>query len=142
MQGILGSSLQGKNGHVPTADLANVEFVLLYFSAHWCGPCRGFTPKLDQFYQEVNADQHRLEIVFVSFDRDENAYRGYYEEMPWLSIPYTNAALREQLGKVFSVTGIPKLVLLSKDGQVAVDNCRMDVEGLGPRALERWRTQL
>lgn len=21
-------------------------YILIYFSAHWCGPCRGFTPQL------------------------------------------------------------------------------------------------
>ena len=27
--------------------------VALYFSAHWCGPCRGFTPKLIETFPKV-----------------------------------------------------------------------------------------
>ena len=27
-----------------------------YFSAHWCPPCRGFTPQLVKFYNIVNSD--------------------------------------------------------------------------------------
>jgi thiol-disulfide isomerase/thioredoxin len=29
------------------------ELVLYYFSAHWCPPCRQFTPLLKDFYEEV-----------------------------------------------------------------------------------------
>jgi len=28
----------------PKADKPNAKVTCLYFSAHWCGPCRGFTP--------------------------------------------------------------------------------------------------
>ena len=31
--------------------LAGKEFICIYFSAHWCPPCRGFTPVLKDFYQ-------------------------------------------------------------------------------------------
>ena len=27
--------------------------LLLYFSAHWCPPCRGFTPKFVEFFSEL-----------------------------------------------------------------------------------------
>lgn len=32
--------------------LAAVDHVFLYFSAHWCGPCRAFTPRLIKWYEE------------------------------------------------------------------------------------------
>ena len=64
----------------------------MYFSAHWCPPCRGFTPKLAEWYNNFkklpNGD--KLEIVFVSSDRDEKTFKEYYAEMPWLALPYAD----------------------------------------------------
>ena len=31
--------------------LREKSLVLFYFSAHWCPPCRGFTPVLKDFYE-------------------------------------------------------------------------------------------
>jgi len=35
---------------------------LQYFSAHWCPPCRGFTPKLAEFFENVNSCANEAEI--------------------------------------------------------------------------------
>jgi nucleoredoxin len=44
--------LQG-DSTTPLATLSEKEVVGLYFSAHWCPPCRGFTPKLADAYKEL-----------------------------------------------------------------------------------------
>jgi len=142
MEAIFGTSLEGKTGAVATSSVAELEFVLVYFSAHWCPPCRGFTPHLTTFYNEINATRKQLEVIFVSYDRDDAGFREYYGEMPWITVPFANKALREALGKRYGVSGIPKLVLLKRDGSTALDNCRGDVESRGPAALERWRAAL
>jgi len=48
MEALLGGTLLKKGcEEVNTADaLKGKRAVGLYFSAHWCPPCRGFTPKL------------------------------------------------------------------------------------------------
>ncbi len=68
----------------------------LYFSAHWCGPCRSFTPTLAKFYENFKKtdDGKRLEIVFVSSDRDESAFNDYYKEMPWLALPFASRSIK------------------------------------------------
>lgn len=102
---------------VSTEDL-NGKIVLLYFSAHWCPPCRRFTPKLKIFYEKLKATRSDFEIVFVSSDKDEAGFKEYFAEMPWLALPF---ALRDQknlLNKKFDVNGIPSLVILSASGDV------------------------
>ena len=60
----------------------------VYASAHWCGPCRQFTPVLSQFYTRLKALGKSFEIVFASADNDEASMQSYLSEMPWLAIPY------------------------------------------------------
>ena len=73
-----------KDGEMPLANaLEGAEFVAIYFSAHWCPPCRGFTPVLSEFYNEINKDGKKVEVIFVSSDQDEAAFKDYFSEMPW-----------------------------------------------------------
>ena len=62
----------------------------IYFSAHWCPPCRAFTPQLADWYKKFKAGSNgsKFEIVFVSSDRDESSFKEYFGEMPWLALPY------------------------------------------------------
>ena len=71
----------------------------MYFSAHWCPPCRGFTPELAQFYVKTRAmvGNDKLEIIFVSSDRDEASWKEYFAEMPWLALPYNDRARKVRL---------------------------------------------
>ena len=77
IQSVLGTdTLQGKEGPVKTESL-NGKYVLIYFSAHWCPPCRGFTPVLAEFHKAAAASKN-FEVVFVSSDRDQKSFDEYY----------------------------------------------------------------
>ena len=66
-------------------------------SAHWCPPCRGFTPKLAELYKQLTEAGKSFEIVFVSSDKSEDQFNEYFDEMPWLTLPF---ALREAKQKL------------------------------------------
>lgn len=122
LEQLLGASLvDGSGKAVAVRSLAGSDKVLgLYFSAHWCPPCRGFTPELAKFYKQMKEKVgDKLEIVFISSDRAEDDWKGYFAEMPWLALPFSARDIKEKLGDKYGVTGIPTLVILdASSGEV------------------------
>jgi len=125
---LLGPKLLTKSGEQSTKEaLAGAKAVALYFSAHWCGPCRGFTPALAEAYT-ADLKAKGLEVVFISSDRDEGSFASYYGSMPWLSLPFAERTAKAKLSKKFKVQGIPSLVILdaetgetiTRDGREAI----------------------
>ncbi|KAJ0016926.1 hypothetical protein Pint_09664 [Pistacia integerrima] len=93
----------------------------LYFSASWCGPCKRFTPVLVEVYNEISS-KGDFEVVFVSADKDDEAFKGYFSKMPWLAIPFSDSETRDGLDELFKVRGIPYLVILDENGKVLTDS--------------------
>lgn len=92
----------------------------LYFSGSWCGPCRRFTPKLVELYQEL-ASKGNFEVVFISSDRNDESFENYLSEMPWLAIPFSDLDTRKRLKDLFKVRGIPNLVIIDENGHVSTE---------------------
>jgi thiol-disulfide isomerase/thioredoxin len=127
---LFGPSLLVKANGVPTLmdtanALHNTRLVAMYFSAHWCGPCRSFTPMLAELYSclKDTFPSHGLEIVFVSSDRDIPSFDNYFASMPWLAIPFqVGAMVQQQLKMKYGVRGIPSLVVLDAiSGEIVVN---------------------
>ena len=80
MDKIKGQTLIKADGTKVQADdaLAGKKIICIYFSAHWCPPCRGFTPVLKKFYDEVK--NSGVEIIFVSADQSHNDMISYMKE--------------------------------------------------------------
>jgi len=117
-EALFGAKLLGKSGEVSTAAaLGGKSGALVYFSAHWCPPCRGFTPKLAEFYTKHAASKN-FEIIFVSGDRDEGAFKEYFGEQPWLALPFDERDKKNALNKKFKVQGIPALIILGPNAEL------------------------
>ena len=141
MEALLGNTLSSHNGPVQVSSI-NAKFKLLYFSAHWCPPCRAFTPQLALFYQEVNSAAKQVEIIFVSADKSPDQFNEYFATMPWLSLPYEDRQRKQSLGSQFGIQGIPALVLLDNSGRALSTECRNHVSAKGPRCLADWEQLL
>eukprot|EP00002_Diphylleia_rotans_P006951 TRINITY_DN163_c0_g1_i1.p1 TRINITY_DN163_c0_g1~~TRINITY_DN163_c0_g1_i1.p1 ORF type:complete len:393 (+),score=88.99 TRINITY_DN163_c0_g1_i1:114-1292(+) len=136
---LFGSQLTGQEGaSLDTASALGGKYVGIYFSAHWCPPCRGFTPKLASFYKE-NKEKLNLEIVFVSSDRDEKSFAEYFGEMPWLSLPYADRGRKGKLSNQFKVQGIPTFVILSPEGELITKDGREEVSSDAKGARFPWK---
>ena len=66
-------------------------------SAHWCGPCRAFTPKLRKVYLDTVASGKDFEIVFCSADSGNREFNEYFATMPWKAIPFDRSDIRSKL---------------------------------------------
>lgn len=150
-----GIQLQKKDGSLVSSEegLKGAKRVALYFSAHWCPPCRKFTPLLKDVYEEVNESEKTLEVIYVSSDKTEEEMTKYHEEDhgDWFRIPFESANLRESLrdhfGKKLDTntnelvrSGIPCLVVLNEDLEtVQAYNGVSEIQSLGAMVVEmKW----
>ena len=118
-------SLHDKAGVTfPASALAGADVVGLYFSAHWCPPCRGFTPVLAAKYEALKAAGKKLEIIFVSSDRSADDCSSYFADMPWTCLKYENRETKSMLSELYDVQGIPTLVLISGSGKLITTDGR------------------
>ncbi|KAI7800378.1 Tryparedoxin [Triplophysa rosa] len=112
-----------------TTDSSALEgsYVAVYFSAHWCPPCRSLTRVLVESYRKVKESGQKFEIVFISADRSEESFTQYFSEMPWLAVPYTDEARRSRLNRLYGIQGIPTLILLDTEGHMITRQGRVEV---------------
>merc|ERR1711877_15815 len=89
-----------------SAALEGKTIVCFYFSAHWCPPCRAFTPVLKDFYEET--EEEGVEIIFVSSDRSPADMVSYMKEShgDWLAVEH-GSEVAQGLKQKFGVSGIP-----------------------------------
>lgn len=120
---------------VPLSDaLGGKEFVLFYVSAHWCPPCRKFTPMLANWYKMPTVRPF-VEVVFLSADHDQDGFESYFKAShPWMAIDFEDDT-RENLMAVLKVQGIPRLVVVDASTGNIVENNAVGK----PLDLNQWR---
>ncbi len=137
MESILGTTFKDKAATVGPERFKDMKVIGIYFSAHWCPPCKAFTPKLAKAYTEINTPKKQVEIVFVSSDKDAKSWEEYYATMPWLSIPFGDARI-PALKTKYNVSGIPTLVILNPKGELKCEDAYDAIALKGPQAFEDW----
>ncbi|MGI8432262.1 MAG: thioredoxin-like domain-containing protein [Chthoniobacterales bacterium] len=117
-------TLRGK-AVIPYAatELPQAQYIALYFSAGWCGPCHQFTPELVKFYHEMKPKYPGFEVIFMSRDQSPNDMEKYMAEMqmPWPGMRFSAAKSDRALNK-YCGSGIPCLVVLNEKGEVLSDS--------------------
>ena len=93
--------------------LAGKKYVLLYFSAGWCPPCRMFTPDLVTFAKS-NEKADDFAVILVGADRSADAQRRYMEKykMEFPAVPLDRTG---KVKRAYAGGGIPNLVVLDAE---------------------------
>jgi thiol-disulfide isomerase/thioredoxin len=123
----------GTISRVDGSELEKKKFVALYYSAHWCAPCRKFTPQLIDYYNRTVAAHPEFEIVFVSSDRSRFGWETYIGEtkMPWLAVDYDQLAEMTGVRKLGG-NSIPSLLILDSASHLIASSYDGD-NYLGPQ---------
>jgi len=136
----LPETLLNKDKDIETSKGLEKDLIGFYFSAHWCPPCRKFTPILAEAYKTWQKEGYSIDIIFVSSDRDLDEFKEYYNEMPWLAIHKNQVDAINFLKSAFKVTGIPKLVILDKEGKLIDGDARNTVANNSAKdAFGKWK---
>ncbi|MBL8150682.1 MAG: redoxin family protein [Blastocatellia bacterium] len=132
--------VDANNNSVDLERLSNKKYLFVYFSAHWCGPCRAFSPELVKFYKD-NFKNGDFEILFVSIDRDEDAMLNYMKElkMQWPAIKFGHKYGRELRIK-YGIGGIPSLILLNENDDILASSFENGKYLGSHRALSTYKT--
>ena len=107
------------------AAIEDAEVVGLYFSAGWCPACKTVTPMIAEAYKALTSRGKKMEICFVTLDKNEQDFNAMRTEMPWPALPFggTRHAL---LASAFDVQCVPTLVLLRPNGTIiSTDGIRL-----------------
>eukprot|EP00913_Durusdinium_trenchii_P014948 g14022.t1 len=99
----------------------------LYFSAHWCPPCRAFTPQLAKWYAGVKKELgDKFEIVFCSGDRDDEN---------WCALPFDR---KDDLDGIYKIEGIPTFLIVDQEGNIVTKAGRSLVGRNAPASEFPW----
>ncbi|MFP4363240.1 MAG: thioredoxin-like domain-containing protein [Spirochaetia bacterium] len=114
--------VDSEGNQVDDSILEETQYLFVYYSASWCGPCHRFTPGLVDFYERNHERYGNFEVVLYSWDRSASDTYDYMEEYG-MEFPTVNYYRRESSGlDEFEPNGIPTLVLLDSEGNIVQDS--------------------
>ncbi|HOG65043.1 MAG TPA: thioredoxin family protein [Spirochaetota bacterium] len=139
MRNLFGTQLKTSSGSSASSSLLAGKVVGIYFSAHWCGPCRQFTPVLIDTYKRLKSQGKPFEIVFVSSDNSEADMYNYMNEtgMPWYAVPW-KGSIANNLKSKYGVRGIPTLIVVDQNGKTVSTSARSEVASMRDQVWSRW----
>ncbi len=117
-------------------ELASKEYLVIYYSAGWCGPCHRFTPELVKWYTRNQSKKDKFEIIFVSSDKSDKDFEAYMAEyrMPWPALDFQSASTNRPK-RLSRGSGIPCLLVIDRHGNVLADSYDADKTYRGASAV-------
>jgi len=111
-----GTTIKGQTVTLPSI-VSKSKLVYIDFWASWCGPCRMQNPVLRSIYKKYHSQG--LEIISISEDQDENAWRNAVniDGLNWIQI----LDIDKKIASRYYVQSLPFGVLVDSKGKVIED---------------------
>lgn len=100
------------------------KYVLMEFSASWCGWCKKEIPFLKKVY-EAHKDDKNFQMFTINLDDKKEKWEKDVKELnlPWPVISDLKA-FNSEVTDAYNVHGIPMIFLISPEGKIVANNLR------------------
>ena len=106
------------------------KYVLVQFTATWCGPCHKEIPGMREAYQKYHDKGFEIVSIYV-WERGDDPVASIKEhvahsKLPWIIISETLTQKAGQPGyrESFAITGVPMMLLVDKVGKIIMTQAR------------------
>ena len=115
------------------------NFIGILFTGSWVPPAKDFMVKLEELYAEINKTEKIFEIVQISNEKSEHAYKeNLTEKRPWLYLPFNDPFIKN-LVEQFNIEFLPTFIIVNRDFFILSNNGRKDmIDNEGVKAYEKW----
>mmetsp|Transcript_27584 Transcript_27584/g.70271 ORF Transcript_27584/g.70271 Transcript_27584/m.70271 type:complete len:161 (-) Transcript_27584:382-864(-) len=120
---VKGVLLQKESGQVNLADASVLEgkYVALFFYRMDSSACQEIAYKLKRTYLKLVTTGQPFEVLLVATDPSqapEALMRDFASNHPWVAVPFGETARCRALRKAYRVAGVPKIIMVSPEGEV------------------------
>ena len=128
-------SLKNSEDQTSTIDNLKFKYLGLYFTAQWCRSCHMLAPHLKNLYEEVNKNDHLLQMVTLRLDNENTDFGHYY----WR---FSNSSEQEngQLASILQVRHLPSILIFNVEGRLISRTGYNDMKKFGEQTFEYWNS--
>ncbi len=91
------------------------DYIVVVFGASWCPACPDELEKMARLYDKWR--KYGIEVVFVSLDEDQRAFKNFSDAFPFISI-CDNKKWDSPIVKGYHVFATPTIYLLNSDQEI------------------------
>jgi thiol-disulfide isomerase/thioredoxin len=109
------------------------KVVILSFWASWCGPCRKELPVLAGVVKQVGPGQ--LQVLAINHRDQAEPFKYVVNVLKDYPIKFLKRDPNIRVARKFGVQGIPRMIVIGRDGKVAADHVGYG-EGMIPELVD------
>jgi thiol-disulfide isomerase/thioredoxin len=106
------------------------KYVLVQFTATWCGPCHMEIPGMREAYKKYHDKGFEIVSIYV-WERGDDPVASVkehvaHEKLPWIIISetLTKKAGQPDYEESYAIRGVPKMLLVDKKGKIIMTEAR------------------